>query len=59
MVKVSCVERCPYFRCKFTVYLGHCKVSVIQRCHYFRVASQASPLLLRAKVVRGIAILVN
>ena len=28
------IEKCPYFRGKFTAYLGHSKVSLIQMCPY-------------------------
>ena len=32
--ELSRIERCPHFRGKFTVFLGHSKVSSIQRCPY-------------------------
>ena len=37
--EVSCIERCPHFRGKFTQKkhsLGHSEVSLIMRCLYFR-----------------------
>ena len=33
--EVSCIERCPHFRCKFTAYSGLRKVSLLQRCPCF------------------------
>ena len=36
--RVSCIERCPHFRGKFSnkkAYLGHSKVSFIRSCPYF------------------------
>ena len=37
--EVSCIERCPHFRGKFTLKKhssGHSEVSLIMRCLYFR-----------------------